>query len=303
MFGATCFCCLSPQSSASATTDAAPLVEVEAGLFFRRGLNEDATAVNLDAIANIGFVMGRDCVAVIDAGGSLPDGQNLRRAIREITDLPIRYVVLSHVHPDHIFGAAAFKEDNPVFIGHARLPEQLMQRGEFYRQGLERILKAGAVDNPVSPTLLVRDRLEIELGGRILKLAAHPPAHTMCDLSVVDARSGILIAADLLFSGRVPVLDGDLKGWLAELAGLTASGVLRAVPGHGPALVDWREAEAAQRRYLTALLEGTRTAIARGVPIEEAANTVAQSERDKWQLFDSYHARNVISAYRRLEWE
>ncbi|MFX5926215.1 hypothetical protein ABTE83_19920, partial [Acinetobacter baumannii] len=79
----------------------------------------------------------------------------------------------------------AFREDDRVFIGHARLPEQLTQRGEFYRQGLERILKAGTVENPVPPKLLVRDRMEIDLGARILKLTAHPPAHTMCDLSVV----------------------------------------------------------------------------------------------------------------------
>jgi transcriptional regulator GlxA family with amidase domain len=75
------------------------------------------------------------------------------------------------------------------------------------------------------------------------------------------------------------------------------------VPGHGPALVPWAAAEDAQRRYLTALLDETRAAIAKGIPIEEAATTVAQSERDKWQLFDSYHGRNVLEAYRRLEWE
>ena len=99
------------------------------------------------------------------------------------------------------------------------------------------------------------------------------------------------------------ILDGDLKGWLAQLAEIRASGVRQAVPGHGPALVPWAAAEDAQRRYLTALLDETRAAIAKGIPIEEAATTVAQSERDKWQLFDSYHGRNVLEAYRRLEWE
>jgi transcriptional regulator GlxA family with amidase domain len=100
----------------------------------------------------------------------------------------------------------------------------------------------------------------------------------------------------------VPALDGDLKGWLGELAALKAV-ARQAVPGHGPALVPWPDAAAALEQYLRALLEETRAAIAKGVPIEEAATTVALSERGHWQMFDDYHGRNVIEAYRRLEWE
>src|SRR5882757_2744222 len=110
--------------------------EVAPGIHFRRGVDEDATSSNNDAIANIGFIVGREAVAVIDPGGSLLNGQNLRATIRQTTKLPIRYVVLSHVHPDHIFGAGAFLEDKPEFIGHARLPNALAQRGEYYRRGL-----------------------------------------------------------------------------------------------------------------------------------------------------------------------
>ncbi len=89
------------------------MVEVASGLFLRRGLDADAAADNADAIANIGFVVGRDSVAVIDPGGSLADGAALRDAVRAKTGLPIRYVVLSHVHPDHVFGAGAFLDDKP----------------------------------------------------------------------------------------------------------------------------------------------------------------------------------------------
>ena len=305
VFGGLCLCCLPGllRAGAAGPPRPAPTVEVGPAIHVRRGLTEDASAANRDAIANLSFVVGRDAVAVIDPGGSLYDGTSLRLAIRAITPLPIRYVVLSHVHPDHIFGAAAFRQDGAVFVGHAGLPEQLTARGEFYRRGLEKILGDGHVESVVAPTLLVKDRTELDLGGRILVLTAHKPAHTPCDLSVMDRQSGILMTGDLLFVDRIPVLDGDLKGWLAELEKFQALGVRQAVPGHGPPLVPCAAAMAAQSRYLRVLLDDTRAAIAKSVPIEDAAATVAQSERGNWNLFDAYNGRNVIEAYRRLEWE
>jgi quinoprotein relay system zinc metallohydrolase 2 len=305
LFGGLCFCCLPSllRAEEAASPRAAPTVEVGPAIHIRRGLTEDSSATNHDAIANLSFVVGRNAVAVIDPGGSLHDGIRLRLAIRQVTGLPIRYVVLSHIHPDHIFGAAAFKQDGAVFVGHARLPEQLAARGEFYRLGLEKIFADGPVEPAVVPTLLVQDRAELDLGGRVLVLNAHKPAHTVCDLSVMDTESGILLTGDLLFVDRIPVLDGDLKGWLAEMASLKALGVEKVVPGHGPELVNWATAAASQEKYLRLLLDDTRAAIAKGVPIEDATVTIAQSERGNWQLFDAYNGRNVIEAYRRLEWE
>jgi quinoprotein relay system zinc metallohydrolase 2 len=279
--------------------------EVAPGIYFRRGLDEDATATNNDAIANIGFIVGREAVCVMDPGGSLLDGQNLRATIRKTTKLPIRYVVLSHVHPDHIFGAGAFLEDKPQFVGHQSLPNALAQRGEFYRNNLDKILggkgKAGPI---ITPTLLVKDQTEIDLGrGRVLQVTAHGNAHTDCDLTVLDPQTGTLLLSDLLFVERVPSLDGSLKGWLAELEKLKTIGARRAVPGHGPTGVDWPSASRDLERYLGTLLRETRQAIAKGVDIDRATQTVGLSERGKWKLFDDYNGHNVTRAYKELEWD
>ncbi|MFB9268206.1 quinoprotein relay system zinc metallohydrolase 2 [Bradyrhizobium erythrophlei] len=307
LLGGLCLCCVPSRLRATASLAPlpAPMIEVAPGLHVRRGVTEDAAAGNFDGIANLGFIIGRDAVAVIDPGGSLHDGRSLLLAIRARTQLPIRYVVLSHVHPDHIFGAAAFRQDGAIFIGHAELPQQLAARGDFYRAGLERLLGAAEAGDVVSPTMLVRhgQPLELDLGGRSLVLTAHPPAHTVCDLSVLDKPSGILLASDLLFVDRVPALDGDLNGWLAALAAMRASGIRHAVPGHGPPLVEVQDAIAPLERYLALLRDETRAAIKKGLPIEDAAISVAQSERTRWPLFDAYNGRNVIEAYRRLEWE
>jgi len=277
--------------------------EVATGIHIRRGVDEDVTAHNEDGIANIGFIVGRDAVAVMDPGGSLIDGHRLRATIRRITQLPIKYVVMSHVHPDHVFGAPAFQIDNPQFVGHARLPRALALRGDFYRKRLENALGKEHAGGVVAPTLPVQDHAEIDLGGRVLALTAHGIAHTDCDLSVLDRNTGTLLAADLLFVKRVPSLDGSLRGWLKELAALESVSARRAVPGHGPTGVDWPSGAKDLERYLGTLLRETKEAIRKGMDLEAAVGTVAQSERSRWALFDDYNGHNVTQAFKELEWE
>jgi len=300
-----CACCIPKLTRAATPPPGQTLAtdEVASGIYFRRGVDEDATPANDGAIANIGFIVGRDAVAVMDPGGSLVDGQRLRATIRKATSVPIRYVVMSHVHPDHIFGAGAFTEDKPEFVGHVLLPNALAQRGEYYRLHLDQILGTGRSGPLITPTMLVKEQDQIDLGGRILQITAHGNAHTDCDLSVLDRQTGTLLLSDLLFVRRVPSLDGSLKGWLAELTKLKSLGARRAVPGHGPTGVEWPSASRDLERYLDTLQRETRQAIAKGVDIGQAAKTVALSERGKWALFDDYNGHNVTRAYKELEWD
>lgn len=276
---------------------------VAPGIYIRRGIDEDASAANGDAIANAGCIVGREAVAVLDPGGSLADGVALRARIREITRLPIRFVILSHAHPDHIFGAGAFLQDQPQFIGHSRLPDALARRGEYYQRGLDAILGKNRAGPIVVPTRLVSDHDQIELGDRRLLLKAHPVAHSDCDLSLFDPTSATLLPADLLFVERVPALDGRLTGWQSELRALTAVAAKRAVPGHGPVSVNWPAGARDLDRYLDVLLRETRAAVRAGVSLSDAAVTVGRSERGKWTLFDDYQGRNVTQAFKEVEWE
>ena len=278
--------------------------EVAPGVFVLPGLDEDASAENLDALSNTGFVIGRDAVAVIDPGGSLAHGRLLRQAIEAATPLPIRHLILSHVHPDHVMGAAAFADCGAAVVSHAGLPAALAQRGEFYRRMLDREMgEAAAGSAALAPTRLVQDRLDLDLGGRTLVLQAHRPAHTDHDLSLLDGMTGTLWAGDLLFIGRIPALDGSLSGWLRELDALREAKAVRAVPGHGPASVPWPAGAADLTRYLLALRDGTRAAIAAGIGIAAAPARVAPEEAARWRLSEAYHGRNVTAAYRELEWE
>ena len=277
--------------------------EVAPGIWVRQGVHEEATVANQDGIANIGFIIGRDAVAVLDPGGSLADGQGLRAALRARTDLPIRWVVMTHLHPDHVFGAEAFADDNPTFVGHVRMAGMLVQRGEFYRNALADVLGIEAAGDYAKPDLLVSDTADLDLGGRTLQLRAHPTAHTDNDLSILDPQTGTLWLGDLLFVDRVPAVDGSILGWLQQTAVLRSVPAHRAVPGHGPVVVPWPGAAGAQERYLGGIVRDIRAMIRRGGDIETAVATVGQSERSNWLLFDDYNGRNVTTAFKELEWE
>ena len=112
LIGGLCLCCLPVVARAATFT----LREIAPGIHVRRGVDEEASPGNADAIANAGFIVGGESVLVFDPGGSLADGAQLRAAIREHTALPIRHVVMSHAHPDHVFGAGAFLDDKPAFV-------------------------------------------------------------------------------------------------------------------------------------------------------------------------------------------
>ena len=183
---------LRPHAAGAVAHQPFVMTEVAPDSFVRPGVHQEATAENADGIANIGFIIGRDCVAVIDPGGSQLDGDRLRASIRARTDRPIRYVIMTHLHPDHVFGAAAFADDAPVFVGHARMEGMLVQRGEFYRNALADILGIDEAGDYAKPGLLVSDEAALDLGGRVLQLRAHPTAHTDNDLTVLDATAGLL---------------------------------------------------------------------------------------------------------------
>jgi quinoprotein relay system zinc metallohydrolase 2 len=257
-----------------------------------------------DDIANIGFIVGNTCVAVIDTGGSVRIGRALRAAVRQRTSLPICYVINTHVHVDHVLGNFAFKDDRPSFVGHSALAQAILRsRQYFVDQYGGDFDSTPNVDQVIGPDRLVEHDLTLDLGSRPLQLRAWPNAHTDCDLTVYDERTATLWSGDLLFRGRLPALDGSIKGWLSAIDALTSLKPKLVVSGHGGVTTDFGGALEPERRYLQAVLDGVRRELSEGKPMQDAIDHVAYEEKQSWLLWDGVHQRNVARAYQELEWE
>lgn len=274
------------------------------GIYIHHGIHQDIDEGYHGDICNQSFIVGSKGVAVVDTGGSLVVGKKLREAIRKVTALPVLYVINTHVHPDHIYGNAAFMADKPQFVGHEKLAAAMEVRREQYTKLNARLLGADAQGTEiVKPSVVVKDTLDIDLGGRTLHLHAHPIAHTNTDLSLSDSKTKTLFTGDLLFIERTPVIEASVTGLIAELEKFKSGDYKQVIPGHGKQTLRWQAAIGDAQRYLNTLLTDIRVSIKKGQSMEDTMNTAAAVEKDKWVLFDIANRRNVNTLYPMLEWE
>jgi quinoprotein relay system zinc metallohydrolase 2 len=296
------FCTLVLQNVGAAMT--LTVTEVAPGIYVHFGKHQLPDKINHGAIANIGFIIGNSCVAVIDTGGNPAQGTALKNTIAQLTSKPICYVINTHVHPDHIYGNIAFKQPGVKFIGHKKLARAMAVRGQYYiEKASEQLDIKITASHIIPPDMPVKRHMTIDLGGRKLTLTAHPTAHTDNDLTVYDQNTDTLWMSDLLFIEHLPVIDGSLKGWLKELKRMEKHHYKFVIPGHGPVVTDWPQSLQAEKKYLQTLLSEIREMIAKGQFIEDAVKKVGYSEKGKWKLFDQFHKRNVTTAFAELEWE
>lgn len=297
-----------PECRPVAALPALPLQEIAPGVHVYFGdpvqLEESADG----RIANLGVVIGDESVAVIDAGVSRAQGQDLFAAVRRLTDLPVSDVILTHMHPDHALGASVFREAGARVVGHSGLPLALDMRARTYLDNVARLFppEQALGTEIVLPDTTVDAAMQIDLGGRVLALTAVAAAHTDNDLTVFDQATGTLFTGDLLFRELTPVLDGSLTGWLEWTAAAPDPVPRHVVPGHGPASADWQVALAPQAQFLKALDDAARAHIAAGIPMSQAVPSISNDLKymaDGWNSFMMTVSRDATAAYKELEWE
>ena len=283
------------------------IIEVADGVFVHQGEHFDVDDTYQGDIANIGFIIGTNSVAVIDSGGSTTVGMSLKASIREKTSLPIKFVINTHVHLDHIYGNSAFTEKDVEFIGHSELPRAMELRKELYqRLNLEYLNIPIEKSIQVSPSIFIKvnESKIFDLGERKIRVSAYETAHTDNDVTITDIKTGTLWAGDLLFIDRTPTIDGDIHGFIDVLAQLISlENINLVIPGHGPPTKNWQKAFKKVKNYFVILRDDIRNSISEDQGLREAMETVARSESKKWLLFDVQNARNINQVYPKLEWE
>ena len=281
------------------------VTEIAKGIWVHKGLHDVPTPQNAGDLANISFIVGTDAVAVIDAGGSRDVAEGLWVAIRQVTDLPVKWLVLTHMHPDHVMGASLFWDADVQIIAHDKFPSALASRAMTYDANFDVLIgpKRMILSNIIPTDNIKTGVTDIDLGGRKLILTETVTAHTDNDLRVFDDQSHTIWMGDLVFAEHTPALDGSIMGWLGVLDEMKTFEADRLVPGHGPVALSWPDGMSATYGYLSAIAKETREAINQGESLGMAITHVGESQRESWELFDEFNARNATAAYTELEWE
>jgi len=280
--------------------------EISPGIFVHQGEHLDVDEAYQGDIANIGFIVGEKAIAVIDTGGSLTIGKELKNAIRKISKLPIRYVINTHVHLDHIYGNAIFKEDDIDFIGHVELPRAMASRKGFYERTNLKYLKIPLKKSiQIAPNILIKpnESESFDLGNRVIKVTGYPVSHTNTDVTVEDIKTKTLWAGDLLFIERTPVIDGDIHGFIAVIDEILKLDIDQVIPGHGTPTKKWKQAFLKEQNYFKVLRDELRLAIDNDQDLQLTIDTAGRSESKKWELFNVQNGRNINKIFPIMEWE
>ena len=277
--------------------------EIAPGVFVHIGKHLDVDEGYDGDICNIGFIVGDDAIAVIDTGGNYLVGNQLRQYITENFKQPIKYVINTHAHLDHVYGNIYF--DEVVIYGHKNLPKAMQLRANIYEQLNEKYQGKVASSSPlVLATKLVEigQDVDLDLGNRKITLSAYPVAHSEADLTVYDQKTQVLWSGDLVFIERTPSIDGNIHGYIKALQFINELEISQIIPGHGiPSSKEY--ATQAMLGYLMTLRDDIRQYIDDGKSLEYALEHAVQSEKEKWLLFDIQNKRNVNQVYLMMEWE
>lgn len=289
-----------------------PYYRLAEGTYFLYGNIAQVDTENRGFNGNAGFVVTDEGVMVIDSLGTPELGRRMIATIREVTDKPIRYLVLTHTHPDHAYGAAAFRElDGVTIVGHAGVLDYLasptITESVAYRQEILGDDMSGF--RAVEPDVLIRterlgDPHVIELGGERFEIYNVGTHHSYGDLVVHQADQDIVWISDLAFNQRTTFMgDGDsqqileAQDWLLEHF---ADAALM-VPGHGSAQTAPFPMVTKTRRYVQRLRDEMAAAIENGVSLSEAVNDSHFPEWEDTPLYEENHRRNANFVYLEME--
>jgi glyoxylase-like metal-dependent hydrolase (beta-lactamase superfamily II) len=292
-------------AGASAAGRAPQPVPVAENVWFVEGEAALGSAANRNFISNAGFVVTDDGVVVIDALGSPTLADELIAQIRRVTRQPIRYVIVTHYHADHIYGLQAFKAAGATVVAHRSGRQYLHSETAQRRLAASREDLFPWVDE--TTRLVAADRwldgdTSLRVGAYEFLIRHVGPSHTPEDLVVYVPRTGTLFTGDLVYRGRVPFVgQADSRNWIASLDRLIALRPNVMVPGHGPISREPIADLELTRDYLGHLRSTMGEAARNLEPFEEAYAKADWSRFETLPLFQAVNRMNAYNTYLLME--
>lgn len=250
-----------------------------------------------DAGANAGFVIGDDGILVVDTFENEAAAKQLLAEIRKLTKLPIKFVVNTHYHLDHVAGNAIFKEAGAVVLAQRNVSHWIHSENlKFFGKNIKPEQKA-MVEALSAPDVLYDSDLQVALGSREILVHVFP-GHTGGDSVVMIPDAKVVFCGDLFWRNTLPnLIDASTEPWMGTLEDLqtpTPSAAVKYVPGHGD-IGNFHDVEAF-RGYLADLRGLVRRQIKEGRSGEDLVNAVLPAVKEKygtWDFFDYFAKTNI----------
>jgi glyoxylase-like metal-dependent hydrolase (beta-lactamase superfamily II) len=258
-------------------------------------------------ISNAGFVITGDGVVVFDALGTPSLAHKLVDKIREITDQPIRKVIVSHYHADHVYGLQVFEAMGADISAPEGAQKYIQSDAARMRLEERQFSLEPWVDEDthlVLPDITVSKSDRFRMGDLTFTINYMGKAHSDGDLTMLVEPDKVLFSGDIIFEGRLPFVgNADTKNWLDTLTRLETGGLTALIPGHGPASTDPQQTIALTRAYLAFLREVMGAAVDEFIPFDEAYAAADWSRFHKLPAFEEGNRINAYQVYLSMEAE
>ena len=250
------------------------------------------------SFVNAGFVIGEDGVVVIDALTTEDAARQLLQDIRQRTNLPVKFVVNTHYHGDHVGGNRVFADTGARILAHRNVrtwihTENLRLLGDNPKPELTKLIQS-----LVAPSVSYTDAVDLYLGSRVVQVRSFP-GHTGGDSVVIVPDAKVVFGGDLLWKHTLPnTIDGSTKAWMQTLDALATTYAGHSfVPGHGE--LSTAQDVTAFREYFATLQRLVADARASGKSGEAVTQTVIPALTGKygtWELFGYLGPLNIAQA-------
>jgi glyoxylase-like metal-dependent hydrolase (beta-lactamase superfamily II) len=280
-------------------------IRVANNIYFIRGETGVPSAANRGHTSNAGFVITKDGVVVFDALGTPVLGRELIEAIRKMTPAPIRRVIISHYHADHIYGLPPFKDAGAEIWAHRAGRGYLDSEAARLRLAERRESLApwvGADMRLVPADRWLDGETSFKLGGLTFRVFPVGPAHTPEDLAMAVEEENVLFVGDLMFAGRLPFVgDADSRAWIAAIDRVVKFNPKVLIGGHGDASRDAAADLRVTRDYLVFLREKMGAAAAELEDFDVAYKRTDWSRFAHLPAFEAANRRNAYNTYIRMQ--